>query len=64
MNARWRRTLLLNRIALLTAWRRHFPRHDVLNLRLIEHDPPGWDAEAWRKTARAYHADRKRSARR
>jgi hypothetical protein len=63
----WRKNLLLNRIALLTAWSRCFPRHDMLNLHLIGSStiPAGWDAEAeaWRKAARDYHADRKASRR-
>jgi hypothetical protein len=60
-SASWRKTILLNRSALLSAWPQHFPRHDLMTLRLIRL-PLGWDEEAWARAARAYHEDRKRSA--
>ena len=55
----WRKTILLNRSALLTAWCRYFPQHDFATLRLIR-SPLDWDDEAWARAARSYHADRKR----
>jgi hypothetical protein len=59
--ASWRKAVLLNRAALLAAWPQHFPRHDLMTLRLIR-SPLDWDEEAWARAARAYHEDRKRSA--
>jgi hypothetical protein len=58
-SASWRKTVLLNRSALLSAWPRHFPRHDFATLRLIR-SPLEWDEQAWARAARAYHADRKK----
>jgi hypothetical protein len=52
----WRKALLLNRSALLSAWPRHFPQHDFLTLRRIRPWP-----EEWRESARQYHKDRKRN---
>jgi hypothetical protein len=57
----WRKCLLLNRSALLSAWPRHFPQHDFMSLRLVQAEPitPWANEEAWARAARAYHADRK-----
>jgi hypothetical protein len=38
-SASWRKCLLLNRSALLSAWPRHFPRHDFATLRLVQAEP-------------------------
>jgi hypothetical protein len=59
----WRKCLLLNRSALLSAWPRHFPRHDLMTLRLIR-SPLDWDEEAWARAARRYYEERKRNMRR
>ena len=61
----WRKTLLLNRAALLRAWSAHFPLHDFNTLRLIQPiakllPPPGWD-EHWSASAREYHEERRRT---
>jgi hypothetical protein len=60
-SASWRKAILLNRSALLSVWPQHFPRHDLMTLRLIR-SPLDWDDEAWAESARRYHEDRKRSA--
>ena len=57
----WRKTILLNRSALLAAWGRHFPHHDFATLRPIR-SPLDWD-EGWARAARSYHQDRKRGLR-
>jgi hypothetical protein len=63
-SASWRKCLLLNRSVLLSAWPRHFPRHDFMTLRLVQADPiaPWPNEEAWAESARRYHQERKRSA--
>ena len=63
MTASWRKCLLLNRGALLSAWPRHFPRHDFVTLRLVQAAPiiPWPNEEAWAESARRYHEDRKRN---
>jgi hypothetical protein len=61
MSTAWRKAILLNRSALLTAWPKHFPQHDLMTLRLFR-SPLDWDEEAWAESARRYHEDRKRSA--
>jgi hypothetical protein len=67
-SASWRKCLLLNRSALLSAWARYFPRHDFATLHLIRSSPdpiiPWPNEEAWSRAARAYHEERKRSMRR
>jgi hypothetical protein len=61
----WRKIILLNRSALLSAWPWHFPRHDFGTLRLSLPPIVPWpNEEAWRQAARAYHEDRKRRMRR
>jgi hypothetical protein len=60
----WRKTLLLNRAALLRAWAAHFPAHDFSTLRPFQPSakllpPPGW-SEYWREAAREYHEERRR----
>jgi hypothetical protein len=59
----WRKAVLLNRSALLSAWPRHFPAHDFHTLR-PRSQPDGaesyWGGESWKRAARAYHEDRKR----
>jgi hypothetical protein len=66
-SASWRKTILLNRSVLLAAWGRHFPRHDFATLRLIVSSPdpiiPWPNEEAWARSARAYHEDRRRMRR-
>jgi hypothetical protein len=67
-SASWRKCLLLNRSALLTAWPQHFPRHDLMTLHLVR-SPLNradfyWEGEDWKRAARAYHEDRKRNMRR
>ena len=59
----WRKCLLLNRSALLTAWPRYFPKHDLMTLRLIR-SPLDWDEEAWARAAREYHRERRQLERR
>jgi hypothetical protein len=54
----WRKLVLLNRSALLSAWPRHFPNHSFADLRLIR-SPLDWDEKAWAESARRYHADRR-----
>jgi hypothetical protein len=56
----WRKLVLLNRSALLSAWPQHFPNHSFADLRLIR-SPLDWDEEAWARAARAYHEERKRN---
>jgi hypothetical protein len=61
-SASWRKCLLLNRSALLSAWLRHFPRHDFHTLRLsrsLNRADSYWEGEDWKRAARAYHAERK-----
>jgi hypothetical protein len=64
----WRKTILLNRSALLSAWPQHFPRHDLMTLRLIrsplDRADSYWEGEDWKRAARSYHEDRKRNMRR
>ena len=59
----WRKTLLLNRAALLRVWPIYFPAHDFHSLRLLSPislvPPPGWD-EHWSASAREYHEERRR----
>jgi hypothetical protein len=70
--ASWRKCLLLNRSALISAFGRAFPVHDFQTLRLIRsswqtfqlESSPHWDGESWKRAARAYHEDRKRNLRR
>jgi hypothetical protein len=56
----WRKAILLNRSALLSAWPRHFPRHSFADLRLINPADAYWAGESWSRAAQSYHADRKR----
>jgi hypothetical protein len=62
----WRKTILLNRSVLLAAWPQHFPRHDLMTLRLIRSPlnraDSYWEGEDWKRAARRYHEDRRRSA--
>ena len=64
--AHWRKAILLNRSVLLAAWPRHFPRHDFATLRLsrspLDRADSYWEGEDWKRAARRYHEDRKRSA--
>jgi hypothetical protein len=64
-SASWRKAILLNRSALMTAWSRHFPRHDFATLRLsrspLDRAESYWKGEDWKRAARAYHEDRKRN---
>ena len=59
----WRKTILLNRSALLSAWPRHFPRHDFVTLRyMIPRDlkiliEEAWDAPSWKQAALDYHEE-------
>jgi len=66
--ASWRKAILLNRSALLAAWPQRFPQHDFGTLRLIRlplnRADFYWEGEDWKRAARAYHEDRKRSMRR
>jgi hypothetical protein len=57
----WRKTILLNRSVVISAFGRAFPRHDFMSLRLVQAEPiiPWPNEEAWARAARAYHADRK-----
>jgi hypothetical protein len=61
----WRKCLLLNRSAMLSAWPRYFPQHSFCDLRLIRaplnRADSYWDGEDWKRAARAYHEERKRS---
>jgi hypothetical protein len=59
----WRKCLLLNRSALLSAWPRLFPQHDFMSLRLVQAEPIiSWEnEEAWRRAAREYHRERKQT---
>ena len=59
-SASWRKAILLNCSALLSAWPRHFPAHDF-HTRRLSRSPLDWDEEAWARAARAYHEERKRS---
>jgi hypothetical protein len=62
----WRKVILLNRSALLSAWPRHFPQHSFYDLHLIapiDRANSYWDGESWKRAAEAYHADRKRGFR-
>jgi hypothetical protein len=61
MSGSFRKSLLVHRQALMTAWPLAFPAHDFQTLRLIR-SPLDWDEEAWAESARRYHEDRKRSA--
>jgi hypothetical protein len=68
-SASWRKAILLNRSALLSAWPRHFPTHDFHTLRLTradsEHIPNShWDGESWKRAAREYHRERRQLERR
>jgi hypothetical protein len=58
----WRRKQILEqRYALEEQWSRLFPKHDLATLRLTQCDLP-WDEKTldlWRKSARAYHAERR-----
>jgi hypothetical protein len=63
-SASWRKTILLNRSALIAAWGRHFPRHSFYDLHLISplnRADSHWDGQDWKRVARAYHADRRRN---
>jgi hypothetical protein len=57
----WRRKRMLAwRHTLEEQWSRLFPKHNLATLRLIR---PSWDEKTldlWRKSARAYHADRQK----
>jgi hypothetical protein len=62
--AHWRKCLLLNRSALLSAWPRHFPKHDFISLRMIQPPPESyWEGESWARAARAYHKARRANGR-
>jgi hypothetical protein len=67
MNASWRKCLLLNRSALLSAWGRHFPVHDFHTLRLsrspLNPADSYWNGDDWKRAARAYHEDRREKER-
>jgi hypothetical protein len=67
-SASWRKCLLLNRSAMLSAWPQHFPRHDFHTLHLsrspLNRADSYWEGESWRIAAQQYHADRKRNMRR
>jgi hypothetical protein len=59
----WRKAILLNRSALLSAWPRHFPKHSFYDLHLlspIDRASSYWTGESWKRAAQAYHADRRR----
>jgi hypothetical protein len=61
----WRKAILLNRSVLLSAWPRHFPKHDFVSLRLLpacEPIRPWPEEELWARAARAYHDERKRNS--
>jgi hypothetical protein len=60
-----RKTILLHRSALLSAWPRHFPKHDFMTLRLVQAAPiiPWANEAAWAESARNYHRDRKQMKR-
>jgi hypothetical protein len=63
--ASWRKSILLNRSAVISAFGRAFPRHDFATLRLTQANGKHvshWDEAAWAESARRYHEDRKRSA--
>jgi hypothetical protein len=47
----WRKAILLNRSALLSAWPRYFPQHSFSDLRLIQSPSPDWAERAWVWTA-------------
>jgi hypothetical protein len=57
----WRKLVLLNRSALLSAWPRYFPQHSFSDLRLISSNPADsyWEGEDWKRAARAYHQERR-----
>jgi hypothetical protein len=61
--AHWRKCLLLNRSALLSAWPRHFPQHDFVSPRMIRPPPSRadtyWEGESWKRAAAAYHEARR-----
>jgi hypothetical protein len=60
----WRKTILLNRSVVISAFGRAFPRHDFATLRLSRTTHGShWDDEAWARAARAYHEDRKQKER-
>jgi hypothetical protein len=55
----WRKCLLLNRSALLSAWPRYFPRHSFYDLHLISR-ASSWDDPGWARAARSYHEERRK----
>ena len=59
----WRKAILLNRSALLSAWPRHFPRHSFYDLHLIaplNRANSYWDGEDRKRAAQAYHQERRK----
>jgi hypothetical protein len=59
----WRKAILLNRSALLSAWPRHFPLHSFSDLRLIaplNRADSYWDGDDWKRAAQAYHQERRK----
>jgi hypothetical protein len=67
-SAPWRKCLLLNRSALLSAWDRYFPQHDFATLRLsrssLDRADSYWEGGGWKRAARAYHQERRQLERR
>jgi hypothetical protein len=65
-SASWRKAILLNRSVVISAFGRAFPRHDFMTLRLsrspLDRADSYWEGEDWKRAARRYHEDRKRSA--
>ena len=62
----FRKSVLQHRNALATVWPLAFPKHDLMSLRLIRSPlnraDSYWEGEDWKRAARRYHEDRKRSA--
>ena len=65
-SASWRKTILLNRSVVISAFGRAFPRHEFATLRLsrspLNRADSYWEGEDWKRAARRYHEDRKCSA--
>jgi hypothetical protein len=65
MSSSFRRSVLQHRIALAAIWPLAFPKHEFMSLRLISplnRADSHWDGQDWKRAARAYHAERKRSS--
>jgi hypothetical protein len=64
--ASWRKSILLNRSVVISAFGRAFPHHNFSDLRLISSNPAEsyWDGDDWKRAARSYAEDRKRNMRR